>query len=115
MSGSTIGAGAKDDALDAALRGGRNQAPGLVDRHQRAEAAHLTQHRAAFDRIHPHGRALDGRRRRLEPREDDRHEADDEDAGDGERDSAQFLLARYGCGSLNVHCSQIGQFWRVRR
>ena len=67
------------------------------------ETAHLPEHRAALDRIHPDGGPLDGRRRRLEPREDDRDEADDEHAGNGERDAAQLLLARDRCGSLNIH------------
>ena len=77
--------------------------PRLVDRHERAEAAHVDQHRAAFHRINPHGCALDRRCGWFEPRQNHRHEADDKDAGNGEGNSAQFLLARYGRWSLNIH------------
>ena len=97
VSGFDDGAGAKDDALDSALGDGRDQAPRFVDRHQRAETTHVDLHRAAFDRINPHGRPLDSRRRRLEPRQDDRHETNDEDAGYGEgirRISSGALLTR---------------------
>jgi hypothetical protein len=92
--GRDFDAGTNQDALDATLGGSRNQAPGLVDRHQCAQATDLPCHRPSFDDINPDGRALDGRRRGLEARQDDRDKGDDEHAGDRKRDATQFLLAR---------------------
>ena len=89
------GARPQDDALDASLGDGRDQAAGFVDRHQRAESTHVHLHRAAFDGIDPYGCPFDGRRRRLEACEHHRNHADDDDAHRREHDSAKLFLARY--------------------
>src|SRR5436853_191764 len=53
--------------LDASVGGGRDPADVLRD--ERAEPAHVAQHRAALDGVHEDARPIDARRRRLEPRE----------------------------------------------
>jgi hypothetical protein len=94
---------ANHDALDPALRRRRNPAPRFVHRKQRSEAAHLSQHRSAFHRIHPHRCLFNRGRRGLETRQNDRDEADHEHAGNRERYAAELLLPRDRRGSLNVH------------
>ena len=67
LSGVDDRAGAQDDLVDAAL--GARGDPADFLRHERAEAADLADHRAAFHGVDPHEVALDGGRGGLEPRE----------------------------------------------
>ena len=74
LSAFTVVPGRRMISFHAPLRRRRN--PADVFRHQRAEAAHLPDHRPALHRIGPERRGFDRRRRRLQPREADRDEAD---------------------------------------
>ena len=97
------GAGPENDALDPALGGGGNPAPGFVHRDQRSEPAYLTQHRPALDGVDPHGGALDRWSRGLQAREDDRDEPDHEQPRDSEGHLLELLLPSDGSWSLNIH------------
>src|SRR5207302_6421970 len=69
---------------------------------QRPQAADLANHRTALYRIHPHSRALDGRRRGLQPRKPPRHERDRNDQdGDINQTADEPLPSRVF--PLNIH------------
>ena len=88
------------DAIDTAI--GARGDPADFLRHERAQTAHLPDHRAALHGIDPHEVALDRGRGGLEAREGEGHadQGDSDDAGDNDAFLALFL----GCvGSGNIH------------
>jgi hypothetical protein len=101
--GRHLRAGPQDDALDAALRRRGQPAPRLVDRHQRAETAHLAQHRAALHRVDPHGGAFHRRRGRLEARQHDRDAGHRQHGRHADEDPLPLLLLGHGGRALDIH------------
>ena len=61
--------GQHDDALDGSV--GQRRDPANLIGHQHAGAAHVAQHRSALHRFNPQPAGFDGRRSRLEARERD--------------------------------------------
>ena len=107
--------GPQDDLFDAALRRRRN--PADVFRRQRAEAAHLAHHRSALHLVRPDHRALDGRRRRLQPRQADADEHDGQQTDAGVDRLLDPFLLRIGRAS-NIHGCFVcldGKFWENDR
>ena len=84
---------------------------------ERAEAAHLAHHRSAFHLGRPDDRALDGRRRRLQPRQTDADEHDGQQTDAGIDRLLDPFLLRIG-RACNIHGCFVcldGKFWENDR
>ena len=98
--GGDVGAGPQHDLHD--LAGVLGGDPLLALGHQRALAAHLAQHLAAFDGVDPEGAALDRGSGGLEPGERQAAGAEDDDCHRSPKDAAAAeLLCAFGAGDVH--------------
>ena len=107
-----LGAGPQDDLLDAPLRGRRN--PSDVFRRERAESAHLANHRPALHGVGPDDRALNGRRGRFQPRQADADEDNGEQTHTGVNRLFDPLSSGIGRAS-NIHKSPGATLFEAKR
>ncbi len=93
-------AGAGDDPFDPA-GGHRREPPDLLG-DEGPQAPDVADHRPPLDRVHPDRGALDRRRGRLQPRQDDCDRRNEEEASGGPEDAAISARSRDGRGALDI-------------
>jgi hypothetical protein len=97
--GRDVGARLDQEPFHARVRRGGDLTDPLGLGHERAGAANLPFHRAALDHVDQHRALVDGRGRRLEPRQAERNEKDSSHAG-----ACQQRRRRFFCEMSSERC-----------